>query len=95
MSPYPELQHGLIQCRRGVWYEVQTQIPEPQRVFNPPPESHHNYFFAQGSGAGVGEEKGEAGQETSPSAAALKRRWKCEVKGRLQAQACQRGNEIE
>lgn len=42
----------------------------------------------------MGEEKGEAGQETSPSAAALKRRWKCEVKGRLQAQAHQRGNEM-
>lgn len=42
----------------------------------------------------MGEKKGEAGQETSPSAAALKRRWKCEVKGRLQAQAHQRGNEM-
>lgn len=62
-----------------------TKGSQNPRVFNPSPESHHNYFFTQGGGAGRGEEKGEAGQETSLSAAALKRRWKCEVKGWPQA----------
>lgn len=31
------------------------------RVFNPSPESHHNYFFTQGGGAGVGGRQGGSG----------------------------------